>query len=80
MDSSSTQRVDALLKLTQCFCNWSILHYLIVMPDDQSVLHHRRGGGERIDMTIYMAGRLRLDPPGVEMEIVAFFAASSKLE
>ena len=74
--STSTQRVDALLKLTRYFRNPTIVHYLIVMPDARNVLHHRRGPGERIETTIHVTGRLRLDPPGFDLEVEALFAPS----
>lgn len=71
--SPSTQRVDALLKLTRCFRNPAIVHYLIVMPEQRNVLHHRRAGDERIETTICSAGFLRLEPPGMSVEIDALF-------
>ena len=71
--SPSSQRVDALLKLTRYFRNPAIVHYLIVMPDQRSVCHHRRGADERIETTIRSTGRLNLDPPGLSVEIEALF-------
>ena len=71
--SPSTQRVDALLKLTRYFRNPAIVHYLIVMPDQRSVCHHRRGADDRIETAIHSAGRLDLDPPGIGVEIDALF-------
>ena len=71
--SPSTQRVDALLKLTRYFRNASITHYLIVVPDQRNVVHHRRAANERIETTIYSAGQLRLEPPGMSVEVDALF-------
>ena len=65
--SPSTQRADALLKLTRYFRNVSIQHYLIVMPNQRSLLHHRRGDGGRIETTVHVAGHVRLDPPGLDL-------------
>jgi Uma2 family endonuclease len=70
--SPSTQRVDALLKLNRYFRNPAITH-LIVMPDQRTVVHHRRAAGERIETTICSAGQLRLEPPGMSVEIDALF-------
>ena len=75
--SPSTQRVDALLKLTRYFRNASIMHYLIVLPSDRIVLHHRRGSGDSIETTIHAAGILRLDPPGVELDVEVLFPTAS---
>ena len=69
--SPSTQRVDALLKLTRYFRNASIVHYLIVMPAQRSVCHHRRGADERIETIIQTTGRLHLDPPGLSVDVEA---------
>ena len=71
--SPSTQRIDALLKLTRYFGNASIMHYLIVLPNEHRILHHRREESDRIETTIYSAGRLRLDPPGLDLDLAAVF-------
>ena len=74
--SPSTQRVDALLKLTRYFRNPAIVHYLIVMPDQRSVVHHARGAEARIETAIHSTGRLHLDPPGLGVEIGDLFPAA----
>lgn len=66
--SPSTQRIDALLKLTRYFRNPSVAHYLIIMPDDRSVVHHRRGDSA-IETTIHARGAVRLDPPGLDLVV-----------
>ncbi len=75
--SPSTQRVDALLKLTRYFRNVSIVHYLVVLPSERIVLHHRRGTGDGIETTIHAAGVLRLDPPGIDLDLAALFPTAS---
>ncbi len=74
--SPSTQRVDALLKLTRYFTNVSIQHYLIVMPNERSLLHHRRGDGGLIETTVHVAGHVRLDPPGFDLYLEPLFSSS----
>ena len=71
--SPSTQRVDAVTKLTRYFHNASIMHYVIVLPGPRSVCHHRRGAGDSIETTILTSGRLQLDPPGMSLEVAALF-------
>ena len=78
--SPSTQRVDALLKLTRYFRNASIVHYLIVMPNERSVVHHRRGEGEHIETAVHASGRLRLDPPGLDLDLGTIFPPSADLQ
>lgn len=74
--SPSIQRMDALLKLTRYFRNVSIMHYLIVLPNEGSVLHHRRVEGDRIETTVHGTGRSRLDPPGLELDLGGLFPPS----
>ena len=71
--SPSTQRVDALHKLTRYFRNASIVHYLIVLPGSRSICHHRRGADERIETAILTSGVLALDPPGLSLEVETLF-------
>ncbi len=71
--SPSTRRVDASAKLAGYFRVASVLHYLIVDPDKRLVVHHARGGGDAIATRIVSEGRLRLDPPGVELTVGALF-------
>ncbi len=75
--SPSTQRVDALLKLTRYFRNASIMHYLIILPDQRSMVHHRRVNGDRIETTVHATGRLRLDPPGLELDVANVFQSAN---
>lgn len=75
--SPSTQRVDALLKLTRYFRNAAVAHYLIVMPTERSVVHHRRGEDGRIETSIVTRGRLHLDPPGLDFDIEEFLGTTA---
>ncbi len=56
-------------KLVGYFTVPSIMHYLIVDPDDRLVLHHARGHIPRIAHD----GALRLDPPGIEIAVLDLF-------
>ena len=63
-------------KLVGYFQVPSIVHYLIVDPDDRLVIHHARGGGDAITTRILSAGSpLKLDPPGLEMAVAELFPA-----
>jgi hypothetical protein len=46
-----------------------------VDPDRPLVIHHARGDGDTIATRIVSAGRLRLEPPGLELAIEDFYAA-----
>ena len=52
----------------------SVEHYLIVDPDRQVMIHHKRGG-RCVETRILREGVVRLDPPGLEAEVAAFFVA-----
>ncbi len=70
--SPSTRRIDAGEKLTGYFRVPSIHHYLMVDPDRQTVVHHRRTG-DRIESTVVQDGTLVLDPPGLELAVASLF-------
>lgn len=72
--SPSTRSVDSGTKLTDYFRVPSILHYLIIRTDRRAVVHHRRRNDGGIETGIHAAGRLMLDPPGINIEIEAFYA------
>ena len=72
--SPSTQRVDVFVKLARYFRNPSIQHYLIVVPAGRVVVHHRRVE-DRIESASRDAGVIRLDPPGLEIDVTRLFSA-----
>jgi Uma2 family endonuclease len=74
--SPSTRHIDASAKLAGYFSVDSVRHYLIVDPDRGVVIHHQREGGERIATRIVQNGALRLDPPGMELEVESIFGAA----
>ena len=51
-----------------------VQHYLIVDPDQRLVIHHERGEGTVVTTRIMHEGSIRLDPPGIELAIVDFYA------
>ena len=71
--SPSSEGSDTGHKLAGYFRVPSIRHYLIVDPLGRLVIHHQRTEGEEIRTRILTAGTLRLDPPGIEVEIEGFF-------
>jgi Uma2 family endonuclease len=70
--SPSTAADDHGVKLDGYFSLPSIHHYLIVDPDRRVMIHHKRGT-DAIETRILREGPLRLDPPGLEAEVAAFF-------
>ena len=59
-------------KLQGYFLVPSINHYLIVDPDKEIIIQHQRGERDLVTR-IVSAGLLRLNPPGIELELGAIF-------
>lgn len=72
--SPSSRARDAGAKLEDYFRLASVRHYLIVKTDSRSVIHHRKDASGEIATRILRGGRLELDPPGIAVEVEAFFA------
>ena len=73
--SPSTAIRDASIKLEDYFKVPSIKHYLIVDADRKMVIQHHRVGA-KIETAIFHEGQLRLDPPGIAVEVSDFFPSS----
>jgi Uma2 family endonuclease len=72
--SPSTRARDAGAKLADYFLLPSVRHYLIVDTKKRTVIHHARaGGGAEIATRIVRDGALRLDPPGVALDVAELF-------
>ncbi len=65
--SPSTGGRDAGAKLDDYFRLPSVVHYLIVKPENRTVIHHRRDTEAIINTRIIRDGPVRLDPPGIEL-------------
>lgn len=73
--SPSSSRIDVDGKLADYFRLPSVRHYLIVKLKGRTLIHHRREAGGLITTRIVTAGAVRLDPPGLELPVEAFFPA-----
>jgi Uma2 family endonuclease len=61
--SPSTGGRDAHAKMDGYFRLPSVRHYLVVIADAQTIIHHARGEGGRIATAIVRDGPVALDPP-----------------
>jgi hypothetical protein len=50
-------------------------HYLVVDPDRPLLIHHKRGTGDAIETRIPGGPALRLDPPGLDVDLAEILAA-----
>jgi len=76
VSSPSTRQIDATFKLAGYFSVASVQHYLIVDPDKPVVIHHKRGSGDAIATRILNGGPIKLDPPGFEVTVEAFYPSA----
>lgn len=65
--SPSSRAVDTGLKFSDYFRIPSLRHYLVVRAETRTVIHHARTEDGTILTRIIRDGRLRLDPPGIEI-------------
>ena len=73
--SPSTRWRDESKKLIGYFSLASVMHYLILEPEERALVHHKRAEGGLIETRILYAGALALDPPGLELPVPALFPA-----
>ena len=71
--SPSTEHSDHSLKLEAYLALPSVAHYLILDPVRRVLIHHARLDGARAATHVLHAGRLRLDPPGIELAVEDLF-------
>ena len=73
--SPSSLRDDTGDKLNEYFSVPSIHHYLIVRPDKKLIVHHARGDDGKLITAIVTEPSLRLDPPGLDLDLTPVFEA-----
>jgi Uma2 family endonuclease len=71
--SPSSTRSDTNAKLDGYFKIPSVQHYLVVIAQGKRVVHYRRDENGNPQANPVHGGRLSLQPPGIEVEISAFF-------
>jgi Uma2 family endonuclease len=72
--SPTTRGTDTGAKLADYFRVASVEHYLIIHPTRRLVIHHRRRAEPPgIDTAILTSGIIRLDPPGITVELDRFY-------
>ncbi len=70
--SPATAGFDRGAKLIGYFQLDSMVHYLLIDPEEKTVEYHRRCDGEIIRQTL-ADGTFTLDPPGLEVEVADLF-------
>jgi Uma2 family endonuclease len=72
--SPSTEKRDHGVKLEGYFALASLSHYLIIDPDRQLLIHHRRGAANPTETEIVTGRRLQLEPPGLDVDLTRVLA------
>ncbi len=73
--SPSSIKRDLTDKLAGYFQVPSIVHYLVLDPEEKVIIWHRRASSSAIEPPVKLAtGNLRLDPPGIEIDVANVFA------
>jgi len=75
--SPSTAKIDATTKLAGYFEVPSVQHYLVVDAEGRTITYHKRATGDVLETRIVSAGALRLDPPGIELDVERVFPAGA---
>jgi Uma2 family endonuclease len=76
VSSPSSERDDSLAKLIDYFKVPTIRHYLIVLLEKRSVVHHQRNEAGEIATHIAGEGEIALDPPGLRVAVAALLGPS----
>src|SRR5882724_3575669 len=71
--SPTTMHTDTSAKLVGYFKLPSVQHYLIIDPDACAVAHHSRAADGTVSGRTVTSGTLRLDPPGLAIDVSEFF-------
>ena len=71
--SPTTMHTDTSAKLIGYFKLPSVHHYLIIDPDACAVAHHSRAADGTVAAHTVTSGPIRLDPPGLSMDVSEFF-------
>ena len=73
--SPSSERDDTGDKLNEYFSVPSIQHYLIVRPEKKLIIHHARGTDGKLITAFITEPTLKLDPPGLIVDLAPVFEA-----
>jgi Uma2 family endonuclease len=71
--SPTSRHSDTSAKLIGYFKLPSVRHYLVIDPEARTLTHYERQDSSLPSGTTFSSGTLRLDPPGLEIEIADVF-------
>lgn len=71
--SPTSRHSDTSAKLVGYFKLPSVHHYLVIDPDLRRLTHHARSDIGTPSARVVASGQLRLDPPGLEIDVTGLF-------
>ena len=71
--SPASEAIDSTAKLIDYFRLISVRHYLVVRTDRPVLVHHERSADGQIQTRILASGELRLNPPGIVLDVASLF-------
>ena len=74
--SPSSERHDTHGKLVDYFSVQSIRHYVVVLPEQDVVVHYRRNETAAIDTRLGREGAIDLTPPGITIPVAELLGPS----
>jgi Uma2 family endonuclease len=74
--SAGTRARDQTVKLVEYFAVPSVQHYLLVETRRRLIVHHRRAAADEIVTRFVPGGHLRLEPPGLELDLATIYAGT----
>jgi Uma2 family endonuclease len=72
--SPSTAKFDLSQKMQGYFTLPSVQHYVVIDPDKPLIIHHQRGDGDALVTRFVSASSLRLEPPGLHVDVTEILA------
>jgi Uma2 family endonuclease len=73
--SPSSVHMDTSAKLIGYFKLPSVVHYLVIDPETRRLTHHMRGRDGELSAQMQSSGTLRLDPPGITVDVADLIGA-----
>jgi Uma2 family endonuclease len=65
---------DRVTKLRAYFKLPSVMHYLVVSPEEQRIVRHSRLADNEIATEVFLSGEIRFDPPGTAVTVEELYA------
>lgn len=76
--SAGSVSKDESQKLAEYFRISSVMHYLIVWPNERMCYHHKKLTDGKVLTTIVRSGKIEFDPPGISISFRDIFSEAGR--